>query len=114
MRTDPHVSLGRLFCQVRPSNLFRCSQGSEAPSQSWSKRTTVYPDNFRSTRTLPRCPTASTGLGGRRDLVPFEHDGQNLQVALDLEIILRLNELVDRVDAILTGGVPAGDEKLEV
>jgi hypothetical protein len=88
----------------------------EAPSQSWSTRTTVYPDNFRSARTLPRCPTASTGLGGRRDpdLVPFDDDGRNLQVALDLEVILRLNELVDRVDAILTSDVPAGGEKLEV
>ena len=63
----------------------------------------------------PAAP-ASIGLGGRRDpdLVPFDDDGRNLQVALDLEVILRLNELVDRVDAILTSDVPAGGEKLEV
>lgn len=46
----------------------------------------------------PAAPLHRLGLRGRRDVdlrfAPFQNNLRTLQVALDLEVILRLNELV--------------------
>jgi hypothetical protein len=104
---------------TRPTNLF---PSARREANRRAKRGPGEPRciqiTFARRGRYPAAPLHRLGLRGRRDVdlrfAPFQNKLRNLQVALDLEVISRSNELVYRVDAVLTGDIPTGEEKLEV